>query len=164
MESARPATPADVPALTALADAAADELAPTRGGVVFLAREAPPRGPERFTTGLDDDDVLVVAGAVDGELVGYGTVRIEVLRDGSRLGVIDDLFVLPDARGIGVGEAMADLLIEFCRARDCAGIDAVALPGNRATKNFFETFGLVARAIVVHRSLRPVPAPEPTEP
>ena len=32
-------------------------------------------------------------------------------------------------------------------------IDALALPGNRAAKNFFERFGLTARAIVVHRSL-----------
>jgi ribosomal protein S18 acetylase RimI-like enzyme len=160
MEAARPATPADVPALALLADDAADELAPTRGGTVFLAREAPPRGPERFATALSSDDAFVVAGTVDDEVVGYGTVRIEALRDGARLGVIDDLFVLPQARGIGVGEAMADLLIEFCRQRDCDGIDAVALPGNRATKNFFETFGMVARAIVVHRSLRSPPPPE----
>jgi ribosomal protein S18 acetylase RimI-like enzyme len=154
MESARPATAEDVPALTALADAAADELAPTRGGAVFLAREAPPRGADRFTGALADPDVLVVAGTVDGETVGYGTVRIEPLRDGGRLGVIDDLFVLPQARGIGVGEAMANLLIAFCEREACTGIDAVALPGNRATKNFFETFGMVARAIVVHRALR----------
>jgi hypothetical protein len=31
----------------------------------------------------------------------------------------------------------------------------MALPGNRATKNFFETFGRTARAIVVHRTLNP---------
>ena len=154
MEAARPATTEDVPALCALADAAADELAPTRGGAVFLAREAPPRGPERFTDALGDAAALVVAGTVDDEVVGYGSVRIETLRDGARLGVIDDLFVLPDARGVGVGEAMAGLLIAFCEREGCDGIDAVALPGNRATKNFFETFGLVARAIVVHRSLR----------
>jgi ribosomal protein S18 acetylase RimI-like enzyme len=157
VEAARPATADDVPVLAALSEAVADELAPTRGGVVFLAREAPPVGPERFTEALADGDRLVVAGTVDGHVIGYGTVRIEPLRDGNLLGVIDDLFVLPDARGIGVGEAMAGLLIEFCEKRGCAGIDAVALPGNRATKNFFETFGLVARAIVVHRSLRPAP-------
>jgi hypothetical protein len=33
------------------------------------------------------------------------------------------------------------------------GIDAVALPGMRETKNFFEAAGLVARAIVVHKAL-----------
>ena len=163
MEAARPATADDVPALSALAEAAADELAPTRGGTVFLAREAPPRGPERFLGALADQDVLVVVGTVDGQPIGYGTVRIELLRDGARLGVIDDLFVLPDARGIGVGETMVDLLIDFCRRRECDGVDAVALPGNRATKNFFETFGMVARAIVVHRSLRTADGPRPSK-
>lgn len=38
-------------------------------------------------------------------------------------------------------------------AAGCLGIDALALPGNRETKNFFEASGLTARAIVVHRSL-----------
>ena len=46
-----------------------------------------------------------------------------------------------------------DALIEWCRAQGCFGVDSLALPGDRHTKNFFESFGLVARAIVVHRSL-----------
>jgi hypothetical protein len=32
-------------------------------------------------------------------------------------------------------------------------VDSLALPGDRHTKNFFEAFGLVARAIVVHKTL-----------
>jgi ribosomal protein S18 acetylase RimI-like enzyme len=161
MENARPATAADVDVLTALSEVAADELAPTRGGAVFLAREAPAHGRDRFAGALAGGDHLVVVGTVDGAVVGYGAVRLEPLRDGGLLGVIDDLYVLPDARGIGVGRAMAELLIEFCEERGCTGIDAVALPGNRHTKNFFESFGLVARAIVVHRSLKqPDPDPE----
>jgi len=44
-------------------------------------------------------------------------------------------------------------LEEWARERSLVGLDAVALPGDRDTKNFFETFGLVARAIQVHRSL-----------
>jgi ribosomal protein S18 acetylase RimI-like enzyme len=156
-EGARPATSADLGVLIELADAAADELAPTRGGAVFLAREAPEPGPERFVAAMADDTQLVVVGTVDDQVVGYGVVRLEPLRDGGRLGVIDDLFVLPDARGIGVGEAMATSLIGYCEDHGCTGVDAVALPGNRQTKNFFETFGLVARAIVVHRRLQPPP-------
>ena len=46
-----------------------------------------------------------------------------------------------------------DLLIAWCEEHRCTGIDAVALPGNRATKNFFERFGLTARALLVHRRL-----------
>ncbi|MEZ5207350.1 MAG: hypothetical protein R2690_10330 [Acidimicrobiales bacterium] len=31
-------------------------------------------------------------------------------------------------------------------------VSTPSLPGDRSTKNFFESFGLVARAIVVHRT------------
>ena len=56
---------------------------------------------------------------------------------------------------MGVGEAMMELVLAWCDERGCRGVDSLALPGDRETKNFFERFGLTARAIVVHRALRP---------
>ena len=44
-------------------------------------------------------------------------------------------------------------LVDWCAARGCFGVDSLALPGDRHSKNFFESFGLVARAIIVHRPL-----------
>ncbi|MGH9181071.1 MAG: hypothetical protein ACRDY5_05080 [Acidimicrobiales bacterium] len=44
-------------------------------------------------------------------------------------------------------------LLAWFGDRRCAGIDAVALPGQRATKNFFEGNGFTARLIVMHRRL-----------
>ena len=102
--------------------------------------------------GADPADHLVV-GTVDEVVVGYGWSRLETLHDGTSLLVVSDLYVDPEARAIGVGEAMMDQLVAHARAAGAIGIDAIALPGDRHTKNFFETFGLTARAIVVHRSL-----------
>ena len=48
---------------------------------------------------------------------------------------------------------MIEAVESWARAAGCIGIDSLALPGDRATKNFFEAAGLIARAIVVHRSL-----------
>jgi hypothetical protein len=48
---------------------------------------------------------------------------------------------------------MMQALVDWCTERGCMGVDSLALPGDRHTKNFFESFGLVARAIVVHRPL-----------
>ena len=45
------------------------------------------------------------------------------------------------------------MLIAEATARGAVGIEALALPGDRATKNFFEAQGMVARAIIVHRQL-----------
>jgi GNAT superfamily N-acetyltransferase len=152
--AARPATVEDLDVLGALADAVIAELEPMRGGAIWrrhVGRHQPTAGS--LEAALADPDQLVLAGTIDGAVLGYGVVRVEPLRDGGRLGMIEDLFVDPEARGVGVGEAMMDLVLAWCSERGCVGVDALALPGHRDTKNFFESFGLVARAIVVHRSL-----------
>ena len=95
----------------------------------------------------------MLVGTVDDVVMGYGVARIEVLADGGRLGVVTDLYTEPGRRELGIGEAMMDALVDWCREQGCFGVDSLALPGDRHTKNFFESFGLVARAIVVHRSL-----------
>jgi L-amino acid N-acyltransferase YncA len=66
---------------------------------------------------------------------------------------VEQIYVEPGARSVGVGEAILDLLIVEATERGAIGIEALALPGDRATKNFFETHGMVARAIIVHRRL-----------
>jgi ribosomal protein S18 acetylase RimI-like enzyme len=125
-----------------------------RGGGLWTTREARPE-PHEETLGalLGRDDAAVVVGTIDGTIVGFGTVEIETLRDGGRLGVIGDLFVEEGARAVGVGESIADMLVEFCAQRRCVGIDAYALPGARAAKNFFERSGFTARALVMHHKL-----------
>jgi GNAT superfamily N-acetyltransferase len=75
------------------------------------------------------------------------------LRTGAILGVVTDIYVEPEGRAVGLGEALIDQIIGWCKAAGCVGIDAWALPGNRETKNFFETFGFTARALIPHRKL-----------
>lgn len=154
MESARPAQPSDLDAILALADSMRDELRPMRGGGIWAVREARPEPlADAYRALLERDDALVVVGTVDDVVVGFGTGEVEVLQDGSLLGVVRDLFVDEEARAVGVGEAMLGVLADFFMASRCVGIDALALPGHRATKNFFEESGLSARAIVMHRAL-----------
>ena len=86
-------------------------------------------------------------------MVGFATVEIEPVRDGTCIGVVRDLFVEPEARAVGVGEAIAEQIVAFCTQAGCAGIDAFALPGARRTKNFFERSGFVARALIMHKPL-----------
>lgn len=154
MEGARPATVADVERLAELGRQGSAELVPMRGGAVWGAREARAEPLEAaYAKLLDRDDTAVVVGTIDDFVIGLGVGRVERLRDGRDLGIIEELFVEPEARSIGVGEAIVDLLLDFFRAQGCIGADALALPGNRATKNFFEQHGFVARSIVMHRPL-----------
>ena len=127
-----------------------------RGGALWLAREARAEPLEAaYRALLDRDDARVVIGTIDGAPVGFGAVEIETLRTGERLGTIAELFVEEGARAVGVGEAMAGALLEFCAAQGCCGVDARALPGHRAAKNFFEEQGFTARALVMHRPFEP---------
>lgn len=161
MDGARQAEPADLAAIGALVRQGIAELAELRGGAVWKRREArqePIEPPLADALAAAGPGAAAVVGTVDDAVVGYGLSRIEDLSDGSRLAVVTDLYVDPQARGIGVGEAMMDLLVAHATDAGALGIDSMALPGDRSTKNFFETFGLKARAIVVHRSLVPAVA------
>ncbi len=151
---ARTAVETDLDALGSLADDVIDELSPMRGGAVWRRHVARDRPVGRaLGSALTDPDQLVLVGTVDDAVVGYAVVALQLLRDGGLLGRIEDLYVDPGARGVGVGSALMERILSWCRARSAIGVDALALPGHRDTKNFFESFGLVARAIVVHRSL-----------
>ena len=147
MEAARRATDDDRATVEALHRAATEQLRAEKGGELWARttdREAGPAWP---------DDGVVLAGTIDDVVVGYAIAHAEELADGGVVAVLTDVYVEPDARGVGVGESLLDATIAWARERGCIGIDSVALPGMRESKNFFEAAGLVARAIVVHRSL-----------
>lgn len=141
---ARPATPADTESVEALGAAAIAEQVDGRGGSVWAVREA------RRDPGVE---ATTLVGTVDDVVVGFARVGVDALEDGRRLGIVTQIYVEPGAREVSVGEELLDAAIEWCRSRACVGVDAHALPGNRETKNFFETAGLVARLIVVHKAL-----------
>src|SRR4051794_18430879 len=109
---------------------ARDELGPERGGGVFLARESRGEPVEgNLEAAFANPGCRAWVGTVTGVVVGYLAGRVEDLRDGRRLGVVDDVYVEPGARAVGVGEAMMDLALGWYRDEGCFGVDAMALPG-----------------------------------
>ena len=152
----RLAAAADIPAIEALVGAALAELGPTRGGDLWLRQDARALpAHESLTAALTDPDQFLVVGLIDDVVLGYAAARIDQVDDETRLAIVDDVYVDIDARGVGIGHAVLDSVIGWARDRGCTGVDGRVLPGNRAGKNFFETAGMVARAILVHRSLAP---------
>jgi GNAT superfamily N-acetyltransferase len=152
MEHARAATSEDVDDILRLSLALREELEPMRGGRLWRDREAPPEpSRDRYAALIHADAASLVVGTIDGSVVGFGLVELEELRSGAMLGVMTELFVEDGARSVGVGEAIANHLVAYCDERDCVGVDALALPGHRATKNFFEESGFTARALTMHR-------------
>ncbi|MDH3295288.1 MAG: GNAT family N-acetyltransferase [Acidimicrobiia bacterium] len=155
-ESARGATKEDVGRLVCIARNHARSLAGERGADLLLRRELAFGRDDldaHLRQAIDDKNQLLVVGTIDGIVFGYGHVVFEVLKDGAVLARLEQLLVEPEGREVGVGEAMMNFVIAEARRRGSIGIDGRALPGDRETKNFFESFGLKARQLVVHLSL-----------
>ncbi len=154
MEGARPAVATDLGVIEALVAELRDELIPMRGGLIWSLREARENSDRAaFNELLGEEASQIYVGTIDDTVIAVGTATVVALHDGSKLGVINELFVTPGARAIGVGECLLEALVEWCTAQKCIGIDALALPGHRATKNFFEGAGFTARSITMHTAL-----------
>ena len=66
---------------------------------------------------------------------------------------ITHVFVDPDAREVGLGDAMVVRLLHTLQTQGARHVGSQAQPGNRALKNLFERHGLVAQTILVGRSI-----------
>lgn len=151
----RAATAVDIDELVRMDALARQHVGPHRGGELYLLRDARPIPPhESFLDDVADPDRLVLIGSIADSPVGYAIASLHQLRDGYQLADVTEIFVETETRDVGVGEALMGAITDWAIQHRCDGIDARALPGDRSTKNFFETFGLVARAITVHKDLR----------
>ena len=152
--SLRPATLDDLEFLSASHRSGHAAIEAERGGELdILLRGRPEPIEDSFRTTMDDADTRVLVGEVDGLAVGYLVLANVDLRSGNQIARVTDMWVHPNARGVGVGGALMTKAMAIAGEQGCTGIDARALPGDRPTKNFFESFGLVARTIEVHKSL-----------
>ncbi len=156
MESARRATVDDLAEIERIGANHRGDIVGQRGASIFLQREAG-RWPnhDRLRDLIAGQAGVVVVGCYDGVVFGYGVVVYEAIGDGTTIARLTDFVVEPEIRGSGIGEAMMNLVVDLAAQAGCVGIDSVALPGDRETKNFFESFGLKARLLTVHRQLGP---------
>lgn len=152
--AAREAGEADLDVVEALLAAAAADVGTMRGGDVWLLTH--PR-PSPVRPSLEADlvagDRTLVVGTIDEVVMGYGEATVAVRPGDGAVVTVTGLWVLPDARDVGVAEAVMDRLLAWSREHGAVAIESSVLPGNRAGKNFFERYGLVARAITVRRRL-----------
>jgi ribosomal protein S18 acetylase RimI-like enzyme len=140
----RPARRDDVEQLEALEREAREALVGERGGDRWLATHA-----ARASQWCD-----VIAGAhvevavIDDVVVGY-----LVMRELGRVAYIDEVYITPDAREVGFGDALVEAATAGARSAGCTTIEAEALPGDRDMKNLYERAGITARLIVVSKPL-----------
>jgi RimJ/RimL family protein N-acetyltransferase len=61
------------------------------------------------------------------------------------------LWVPPEERGKGVGRQLAQAALDWLSEQGAQEFDALALPGDRATKQLLESLGFKARLLVMRR-------------
>lgn len=98
--------------------------------------------PEPVEGALGDSLAETVIGLFDDVPVGFVTARIS-----PPVCTVIFLYTRPEARGVGVGEAMMGLLRTI--AKGITSFDVPVLPGHRAAKNFLEGEGFKARLIIM---------------
>lgn len=141
MVGVRPIRESDEAVLVALRAVADDERRTKRGGEHpsgFGPSDSAPSSVER----------AVFVGTIGDAVVGFASLT----RAGVRA-VLEELFTHPEARGVGVGAAMLAGAMAHAREWGCSDLDSFALPGDRSTKNFFESHAMKSRLLVVHCDL-----------
>lgn len=93
-------------------------------------------------------DHMLAAGTIDDAIFGVAIASIA-----GGLVTIEELHVDREARDVGVGESLLELIVEWAGKQGAYAIDYPALPGDRATKNLGERSGFSARLILMHRRL-----------
>jgi GNAT superfamily N-acetyltransferase len=111
-----------------------------------------------YEAGPRDDDLLALFGALiadpaheglqllarspNGEPVGFATVYWTwSTTQAVRVGVMEDLFVVPAARGHGLAEALIAACAEQCRQQGAELLSWQTAPGNRRAQRVYDRVG-----------------------
>jgi GNAT superfamily N-acetyltransferase len=154
MERARPATPGDHAVCARLLAAALAEATPARGGRAFVGDATPEGLWQRWRVAAAEDSGQVFVGEFDAAVVGLVAVSLRPAATGTApRGLVECCYVEPEGRGVGVGAALLGAALTWCGQKGCDEVDAMALPGDRSTKQRLEGAGFSARLLTLSRRL-----------
>ncbi|MDA8392107.1 MAG: GNAT family N-acetyltransferase [Actinomycetota bacterium] len=160
MPAVRRAGAGDAGALARLGKLALEDVSSRRGGVALLAEVEQP-----LACGEDVPSFLGSAGSAmwiaswAGADVGYAAASLVERSGEGRIGMLRCVWVEPEARGLGAGEALTQAAVDWLWHEGAGSIDAPALPGDRSAKRLLELSGFKARLIVMRRDLDQSDAP-----
>ncbi len=127
----------DLAELNRLENEAREALIAARGGARLLEM-LPLRSNHWFEAGIE-----VLVADLDGLCVGY------LVGVPGEIWKVEIVYVMPQAREVGFGDALLEMAMDSARGSGARRFEAIALPGDRETKNLYERAGVTAKAITV---------------
>jgi GNAT superfamily N-acetyltransferase len=156
VELARPAADADRAVCARLLRDALAHAGSMRGGPALVGGATPEELLSRWSdvgVGAEGaEGACLLVGEFEGAVVGVLGVVAAAAADGRR-GRIECCYVEEAARGVGVGTSLMEAAVSWCVAEGCEEADALALPGDRSTKQRLEAAGFTARLLTLSRRL-----------
>jgi GNAT superfamily N-acetyltransferase len=121
-----------------------------RGGATLAGSATPAGLLDRWSAA----GATLVVGEFHHAVVGLAAATT-LIKDGAAQpsGSIECCYVEVDARGVGVGTALMEAMVTWCSEQGCGDIDALALPGDRSSKQRLEAAGFTARLLTLSRRL-----------
>ncbi len=99
-----------------------------------------------------DGRSCVLAAEADGEIIGMCTGQMVIsTAEGGPAVLVEDVVVVPEHRGQGVGRALIDALAEWARARGATRMQLLADRNNPPALAFYDRLGWQATALICRR-------------
>ena len=110
------------------------EVSPSDDALLALSRE--------LIADPDKEGIQLIARTDDGRAVGFATVfLLWSTLSASRIGLMNDLFVHPDARGSGLGDRLIGACRDECRARGATSLTWQTARDNLRARAVYERVG-----------------------
>jgi GNAT superfamily N-acetyltransferase len=99
----------------------------------------------------EHEGVQLIARDAQGDAVGFASVFWSWdTTDGARIGIMNDLYVAPRARGTGVAELLIQTCAERARARGARRLEWETAPDNVRAQTVYDRFGGVREPWLVY--------------
>jgi aminoglycoside 6'-N-acetyltransferase I len=89
---------------------------------------------------VDSPDARVAVAEVAGVVVGFAITTTSFGLENGRIAELEDLFVTPDRRGTGLGRALIEDSVAWCRDTGCRLVEVVIAPNGQDVSHLFDYY------------------------
>lgn len=117
-----------------------------------------PLGEDEFFKMCDDPHEIMLCAVRDGKILGFArTVMRENAGDAVTLSrvraVMEELAVLPQAQGMGIGTALLYASEAEAKRRGAESLELMVWSFNKSAMRFYESAGMTVRSLVMEKKL-----------